>query len=156
MARVFATARSAELADNPVAVAMLRDLAAEGSLARLPLAAFDEWSMLQLVQRLSGSEGGVRFAARLGAATGGNVFFALETIRAPLVAVNSADDEVNPPELGILEREIRRVPHGRMVLLPITDQTRGHGTHSWPAIWQGELAALLRETDQQASASPAP
>ena len=81
---------------------------------------------------------------------------ALETIRAPLVAVNSADDEVNPPELGILEREIRRVPRGRAVLLPITDETRGHGTHSWPAIWQDHLAALLRDSDPQASASPAP
>jgi homoserine O-acetyltransferase len=81
---------------------------------------------------------------------------ALETIRAPLVAINSADDEVNPPELGILEREIRRVPRGRAVLLPISDQTRGHGTHSWPAIWQDHLAALLRESDPQASASPAP
>jgi homoserine O-acetyltransferase len=58
----------------------------------------------------------------------------LEKIKVPLMAVNSADDLINPPELGILEREIRRVPHGRMVLLPITDQTRGHGTHSWPAI----------------------
>jgi len=82
MARVLATARSAELAGNPVASAMLRDLAAERNLARVALAAFDEWSMLQLVQRLSGSEGGVRFAARLASATGGNVFFALETIRA--------------------------------------------------------------------------
>ena len=81
---------------------------------------------------------------------------ALETIRAPLLAINSADDEVNPPELGILEREIRRVPRGRAVLLPISDQTRGHGTHSWPAIWQDHLAALLRESDPQASASPAP
>src|SRR5262249_44332101 len=69
---------------------------------------------------------------------------ALETITAPLVAVNSADDQVNPPELGILEREIRRVPHGRAVVLPISDLTRGHGTHSWPALWQGHLAAVLR------------
>jgi hypothetical protein len=82
MARVLATARTPELADNAVASAMLAELAAERSLARLPLGAFDDWSMLQLVQQLSGSEGGVRFAARLAAATGGNVFFALETIRA--------------------------------------------------------------------------
>jgi homoserine O-acetyltransferase len=81
---------------------------------------------------------------------------ALETIRAPLVAVNSADDEVNPPELGILERLIRRVPRGRAVLLPISAETRGHGTHSWPALWQDHLAALLRESDPQAPASPAP
>jgi homoserine O-acetyltransferase len=81
---------------------------------------------------------------------------ALEAIRAPLVAINSADDEVNPPELGILERLIRRVPRGRAVLLPISAETRGHGTHSWPALWQDHLAALLRESDPQAPSSPAP
>src|SRR6266849_5403592 len=54
----------------------------------------------------------------------------LEKIRARLIAVNSADDEVNPPELGILEREIRRVAHGRYVLIPIGSETRGHATHS--------------------------
>jgi homoserine O-acetyltransferase len=70
----------------------------------------------------------------------------LEKIRAPLVAINSADDQVNPPELGIMEREIKRVPRGRYILIPISDQTRGHGTHSLPAIWQQYLAALLEET----------
>ncbi len=70
----------------------------------------------------------------------------LEKIKAPLVAVNSADDLVNPPELGIMEREIKRVRRGRYVLLPITDETRGHGTHSLPAIWQRHLAALLEES----------
>jgi len=82
MARVLATARTPELADNALASTLLAELAAERLLARRPLGAFDDWSMLQLVQQLSGSGGGVRFAARLGAATGGNVFFALETIRA--------------------------------------------------------------------------
>jgi homoserine O-acetyltransferase len=67
----------------------------------------------------------------------------LDKIRAPLVAINSADDQVNPPELGILEREIKRVKRGRAVVLPITDQTRGHGTHSLPAIWKQYLADLL-------------
>jgi homoserine O-acetyltransferase len=67
----------------------------------------------------------------------------LEKIRAPLLAINSADDQVNPPELGILEREIKRVKHGRAVVLPITDQTRGHGTHSLPAVWKQYLAELL-------------
>ena len=81
MARVVATARSAELVDNPHAGVALQAIAGEGNLARLHLAVFDEWSMLQLVQRLSGSGGGVRFAARLQGATGGNVFFAIETIR---------------------------------------------------------------------------
>jgi homoserine O-acetyltransferase/O-succinyltransferase len=67
----------------------------------------------------------------------------LEKIRAPVLAINSADDLVNPPELGLMEQLIKRVPHGRYVLLPITDQTRGHGTHSLPAIWKPYLADFL-------------
>jgi len=59
------------------------------------------------------------------------------------VAINSADDQVNPPELGIAEKEIKRVKRGRFILLPITDQTRGHGTHSLPAVWKQYLAELL-------------
>jgi homoserine O-acetyltransferase/O-succinyltransferase len=70
----------------------------------------------------------------------------LEMIKAPLVAVNSADDFINPPELGIVEREIKRVKRGRFVLLPITDQTRGHGTHTIASIWQGYLKELLEES----------
>ncbi|HEY6806529.1 MAG TPA: alpha/beta fold hydrolase [Pyrinomonadaceae bacterium] len=67
----------------------------------------------------------------------------LETIKAPLFAINSADDVINPPELGILEREIKRVKQGRYILLPITDETRGHGTHTIAAIWQNYLKELL-------------
>jgi homoserine O-acetyltransferase len=67
----------------------------------------------------------------------------LDKIKAPLVAINSADDEINPPELGILEKEIRKVKRGRFVLLPITEETRGHGTHSLPAIWGQYLGELL-------------
>src|ERR1043165_4372281 len=70
----------------------------------------------------------------------------LEKIKAPLVAVNSADDLVNPPELGIMEREIKRVSRGRYVLIPVSGETRGHGTHSLPAVWQKHLAALLEES----------
>ena len=70
----------------------------------------------------------------------------LEKIRVPLLAVNSADDLINPPELGILEREIKRVPHGRAVVIPLSDRTAGHQTHSLPAIWKGELERLLRES----------
>jgi homoserine O-acetyltransferase len=70
----------------------------------------------------------------------------LESIKAPLVAVNSADDQVNPPELGILEREIKRVKRGRYVLIPISDKTRGHGTHSLPEMWKQYLAELLEES----------
>lgn len=70
----------------------------------------------------------------------------LETIKAPLVAINSADDQVNPPELGIAEREIKRVKRGRFILIPISDQTRGHGTHSLPALWKQYLTELLEES----------
>jgi homoserine O-acetyltransferase len=67
----------------------------------------------------------------------------LDQIRAHVTLINSADDQVNPPELGIAEREIRKVKNGRFVLLPITDQSRGHGTHSLPALWKQYLAELL-------------
>lgn len=72
----------------------------------------------------------------------------LEKIIAPLLAINSADDQVNPPELGLVEREMGRVKNGRFVLLPITPATRGHGTHSWSTIWQHYLAELLAETQR--------
>jgi homoserine O-acetyltransferase len=70
----------------------------------------------------------------------------LSTITAPLLAINSADDQINPPELGILQREIKKVPHGRYVLLPITPETRGHGTHTMPAIWGSYLQQFLEQT----------
>ena len=69
---------------------------------------------------------------------------ALEQIRVPILAINSADDLVNPPELGLMERLIARVPRGKYVLLPITDETRGHGTHSLPRIWKSYLGDFLR------------
>ena len=71
----------------------------------------------------------------------------LGRIRAPLLAVNSADDLINPPELGILEREIRRVPGGRAVLLPLGPQTRGHGSHTVAALWSRDLAGLLKQSE---------
>ena len=70
----------------------------------------------------------------------------LDKIRVPVMAINSADDFINPPELGIMEVQIKRVPKGKYVLLPITDQTRGHGTHTLPAIWKGYLEELLNES----------
>lgn len=68
-------------------------------------------------------------------------------IIAPLLAINSADDQVNPPELAILEREIKKVRRGRAIVLPITDETRGHGAHSIPAIWGPYLKQLLEESE---------
>ena len=67
----------------------------------------------------------------------------LEKITARLIAVNSADDQVNPPELGIMEKEIKRVKHGRYVLIPISDETRGHGTHSVAKLWKQYVLELL-------------
>jgi homoserine O-acetyltransferase len=70
----------------------------------------------------------------------------LEKIRAPLLAINFADDLINPPELGILEREIKRVPHGRALLIPLSEKTRGHGSHTIAALWKDELLRLLTES----------
>jgi homoserine O-acetyltransferase/O-succinyltransferase len=67
----------------------------------------------------------------------------LEKIKAPLLQINSGDDFINPPELGIAEREIKRIKAGRFILLPASDQTHGHGTHTWAAVWQQYLAELL-------------
>jgi homoserine O-acetyltransferase len=72
----------------------------------------------------------------------------LEKIRAPLLAINSADDLINPPELGILEREIKRVPKGRAVVLPLSDKTRGHGSHTIAALWKSELETLLKQSEK--------
>ncbi len=60
--------------------------------------------------------------------------------------VNSADDFINPPELGVAEREIKKVKNGKFVLLPASEQTHGHGTHTWAAAWQRYLKELLEES----------
>jgi homoserine O-acetyltransferase len=70
----------------------------------------------------------------------------LEKIKAPLLAINTADDLINPPELGILEREIVRVKRGRAIVIPLSDQTRGHGTHTLAAVWKNYLEELLRQS----------
>jgi homoserine O-acetyltransferase len=71
----------------------------------------------------------------------------LEKIKAPLLAINSADDLINPPEIGILEREIVRVKRGKAIVIPLSDQTRGHGTHTLAAVWKNYLDELLRQTE---------
>jgi homoserine O-acetyltransferase/O-succinyltransferase len=67
----------------------------------------------------------------------------LETIRSPVMWINSTDDFINPPELGIAEREVKRIKQGRFVLIPASEKTHGHGTHTWAAIWKDYLAELL-------------
>lgn len=68
----------------------------------------------------------------------------LERITAPVLFVNSADDFINPPELGVAEREIKRVARGTFVLIPASAATHGHGSHTWAALWQDKLVELLK------------
>jgi homoserine O-acetyltransferase len=76
---------------------------------------------------------------------------ALDKIKVPLIQVNSADDFINPPELGIAEREIKRVKGARFVLLPASDQTHGHGSHSWAGLWHQYLSQLLEASQTAAN-----
>jgi len=73
----------------------------------------------------------------------------LERIEATLLAINSADDERNPPELGLLDREIKRVKNGRVFLIPASDQTAGHGTTGQARFWKRELAELLQSAPRK-------
>lgn len=74
----------------------------------------------------------------------------LEKIQGVLLAINSADDERNPPELGVLDREIKRVKGGRVLLIPGSDATAGHGTTGQATWWKAELADLLRSAPRLA------
>ncbi|HEV3386457.1 MAG TPA: alpha/beta fold hydrolase [Gemmata sp.] len=70
----------------------------------------------------------------------------LSKIKAQLLAINFADDLINPPELGILEREINKVKNGKALLIPASDETVGHGTHTKAAVWKVHLETLMKET----------
>ena len=72
----------------------------------------------------------------------------LEKIAAPLVAINSADDLVNPPEIGLLEQEIKRVPKGTAIMIPLSERTAGHGTHTLAAVWKNYLVELLKASEK--------
>ena len=71
----------------------------------------------------------------------------LERIAVPVLWINSADDYINPPELGIAEKIVKRMPKARFILLPISDATRGHGTHTMAAVWKDYLAEFMRATE---------
>jgi homoserine O-acetyltransferase len=73
----------------------------------------------------------------------------LGKIKALLLAINSADDLINPPELRVLEREIKHLKNGRMRLIPFSDQTVGHGSHTKAVLWKQDLAGLLRRTEKK-------
>jgi len=72
----------------------------------------------------------------------------LEKISAKVVWINTADDFINPPELGIAEREAKRLKNGKFLLLPISEQTHGHGSHTWAVLWEKNLRGLLAATSQ--------
>jgi homoserine O-acetyltransferase len=73
----------------------------------------------------------------------------LERITAPVLAINSADDLINPPELGLMERLIARVARGRYVLIPTSDITRGHGTHTVAAAWKAQFAPFVAALERR-------
>ena len=72
----------------------------------------------------------------------------LSTITAPVLWINSADDFINPPELGIAQKLVGRMPHAKFILIPISDATRGHGTHTMAAVWKDDLIQFLAETQK--------
>ena len=71
----------------------------------------------------------------------------LEKIVTPVLWINSADDYINPPELGIAEKMVKRMPNARFILLPISDATRGHGTHTAAAVWKDYLIEFMKATE---------
>ena len=70
---------------------------------------------------------------------------ALEKITVPVLWINSADDFINPPELGLAEKLVKRMPRARFALIPASAETKGHGTHTWAKFWKADLAKLLAE-----------
>jgi homoserine O-acetyltransferase len=73
----------------------------------------------------------------------------LESITTPVLWINSADDFINPPELGIAQKLVTRMPHAKFILEPISDATRGHGSHTVASIWKDDLIQLLEETEKK-------
>jgi homoserine O-acetyltransferase/O-succinyltransferase len=71
----------------------------------------------------------------------------LDRITVPVMWINSADDFINPPELGIAEKMVKQMPNAKFVLIPISDATRGHGTHTVAAVWEKYLIELMQESE---------
>jgi len=100
----------------------------------------------ETIQRITSGLDANDFLYAVGASRDYDPSSKLGLIQAPVMFVNSADDFINPPELGIAEQEIKRVKKGRFVLLPISEETHGHGTHTWAAVWQEYLKELLEQS----------
>jgi homoserine O-acetyltransferase len=73
----------------------------------------------------------------------------LNTITAPVLWINSADDFINPPELGIAQKLVTSIPHARFILIPASEETHGHGTHTEAAVWKDYLVTFLAETEKK-------
>jgi homoserine O-acetyltransferase/O-succinyltransferase len=112
-----------------------------------PTRAQAEQSVDRYLQRVLASTDANNMIFYLNASRNYNPEPKLETIKAPVLWINSADDFINPPELGIAEKLVKRIPHGRFILLPISDETRGHGTHTVAAVWKDYLAEFMRQTE---------
>jgi homoserine O-acetyltransferase len=113
-----------------------------------PTGAAAEKYMDQIAQLTHGEDGN-DLAYALDSSLGYDPHPKLSTIQAPLLAINFADDLINPPELGILEAAIKDVPKGRMVLVPFGPNTHGHGTHTSAEVWKSHLEAFLKETERK-------
>lgn len=110
-------------------------------------AAADAYVDEQVAQRLEGLDAN-DLLYQVNASRNYNPEPGLATIKAPMVWVNSADDFINPPELGIAERVAQKIPNARFVLIPASGETRGHSTHTWAVFWQHDLEDLLRRSER--------
>lgn len=109
--------------------------------------AADDYLARELPRRLEGADANDLLYA-LAASRTYDPSVGLETITAPMTWVNSADDFINPPELGLAEAAARRLKTTRFVLIPTSKDTRGHGSHTWAVLWKDELAALLKRSER--------
>lgn len=105
----------------------------------------DAWYAEQLPQRLKGLDAN-DLIYQLEASRTYDPSKDLEKIKAPLTWVNSGDDFINPPELGLAQVEVKRIRAGRFVLIPAGPDTHGHGTHTWAAFWKNDLADLFKRS----------
>ena len=139
-----------------LSVQQARDLVEAAHRAQAEVARFDQAKIDRICEAMA--KAALRVDAndtiyQYEASTDYNPSPVLEKIQAPLFAVNSADDEINPPELGILEREITKVKRGRYTLIPLSDQTRGHQTYNRAVLWKNHLLELLRISEPRSSSS---
>jgi homoserine O-acetyltransferase len=108
----------------------------------------DRFLAEQMKTRLSGTDAN-NFLYAFEASRNYDPSSSLEKIEAPVLAINSADDQINPPELGLMEKLLPRVRRARFVLIPTGPETRGHGTHSYPALWQSYLKEFLESLPER-------